>query len=62
MIARHSGAVNVRRTVLYNNTEGLGLYRKIGAMFILEEDPRLGRDADYDTVVLPRPTDVDALR
>jgi GNAT superfamily N-acetyltransferase len=47
-------AVHVRWTVLYNNSEGLGLYRKIGAAFIPEEDPSIGRDADYYTVVIQR--------
>lgn len=48
------GAAHVRWTVLYNNSEGLGLYRKIGAAFVPEEDPSIGRDADYYTVVMQR--------
>ena len=42
-------------TVLYDNAEALGLYQKIGAVFIPEENPQSQQDVNYYTVVMPRP-------
>lgn len=55
--AWRQGALHVRWTVRYDNTEGLGLYQKLGALFIPEEDPQARKKADYYTTVMPRPTD-----